>query len=53
MQPSGILLLNGVPGVFVMVGAVVVRTVGPVNGLVQVPEPGGVDADLLNFIYGR
>src|SRR5439155_12453665 len=43
MLSSAVLLLDGVPRVFVMVRSVV-AAVGPVNGLVQVPEPGGVHA---------
>ena len=45
MRPPGVLLLDGVPGVLVMVHTVI-AAVRPVNGLVQVPEPGRMDVGI-------
>src|SRR5205807_10564057 len=45
MWPSRVLRLNRVPGVFVMIsGGAFLR---PVNRLMQMPEPGGVDAGVI------
>ena len=45
MRPTGVLLLDGVPGVFVMVHAII-APVRPVNRLVQVPQPGRMDTGI-------
>ena len=45
MRPTGVLLLDGVPGVFVMVHAII-APVGPVDGLVQMPKPSRMDTGI-------